>query len=757
VEAWDQWNRSRPSDWDLELETRILLHAENDFGRKIATTMRTKGSKLANWKCISCNYNGCEVGAPACPICKTQGKRWSCAGCTCISNNPWDSSCCACGMTRTASHEKVAALNADREIKRLEEEEQKRQEAEARNRPLERYRHPGTFDGCGGNPTGYAKCEESGGCSSCVRCGMGTHWSCCGCTDATSECCAPGITLEQAQNNALIFAKPSSSLRRCMEIPGTFFPDLPEPVDWMCPACTYMNTITSQRCEICDTAAPISKNQPAIQPSNNTSKKAFKRTAAAAAVAAAALVTSNAKATGMFTVGQRVVLSATYRSVGDAFSGCLKPGQIGTICDVPNPNAYNGANNNFNVYSGSGGPQSHYLICPEDEYSAYRSSVGRKRSSAGSKALSLNLWYYQKEALSLLPVVSGVGMGGVAQPLEPGDIRTCEVPTTFSSLGQVIDASRVIDLTDLDAWRVSSRQSRANRFAEAVHNDDDGDDDGDEDEDLQHEFGYGYNCHAGFAADNYDDAQNNVGVDDDDSLEPSVTASLIVTVDSAERDYNAGLVKKHCRFHSPQPEIGPPIVDLATSDGDIMEPSTPTEMCRAQSVEYHGRAEFEPIDSLEELIAFKDKNGNSAAHHCAFMGLTKTYAALMAAGASRFAVNSRHICAGAVLEGVATLCPSNQPVENHANVQTLPLSRMNASSARLYKQLTKYSIVPQRAKVALLQCPAEYRWPADISDLEEALETLDKVGSALLHVYYFIILSESPECFDAIGRGSCGR
>ncbi|CAL1172961.1 unnamed protein product [Cladocopium goreaui] len=65
------------------------------------------------------------------------------------------------------------------------------------------------WTGCGGNPTGTARCEGLGNCGDkCEDCGASTHWRCCGSSDRASEFCAPGTRPEQARRNNEIAMKP---------------------------------------------------------------------------------------------------------------------------------------------------------------------------------------------------------------------------------------------------------------------------------------------------------------------------------------------------------------------------------------------------------------------------------------------------------------------------------------------------------------------------------------------------------------------
>lgn len=76
-------------------------------------------------------------------------------------------------------------------------------------RILPKIKHPtlsdeGGWSGCGGNPTGKARCSGSGNCSNdCSKCGASTHWRCCGSTVRHSVFCIPGTLRAQAHKNDL--------------------------------------------------------------------------------------------------------------------------------------------------------------------------------------------------------------------------------------------------------------------------------------------------------------------------------------------------------------------------------------------------------------------------------------------------------------------------------------------------------------------------------------------------------------------------
>ena len=44
---------------------------------------------------------------------------------------------------------------------------------------------------------------------------------------------------------------------------------------------------------------------------------------------------------------------------------------------------------------------------------------------------------------------------------------------------------------------------------------------------------------------------------------------------------------------------------------------------RKDSASFWSEAEYEPITSIDDLVSFKDKAGNTAAHHLAYIGLLR--------------------------------------------------------------------------------------------------------------------------------------
>jgi hypothetical protein len=75
------------------------------------------------------------------------------------------------------------------------------------------FKHPGSFGGCGGNPTNGSswRGNRGGNCSSgCSECGARTHWQCCGSSDKKSTHCLLGISKMQATQNVEVCTKRSN-------------------------------------------------------------------------------------------------------------------------------------------------------------------------------------------------------------------------------------------------------------------------------------------------------------------------------------------------------------------------------------------------------------------------------------------------------------------------------------------------------------------------------------------------------------------
>jgi hypothetical protein len=711
MKAWLDWDDSRPDGWDLNHETGILERAQIEFGfSRDKPVSVTYSNPLQYWRCGACNFNNCDVCSVICPTCKAAVTVWSCVDCSNRYNPTWKRNCEVCGQSQTASLEKAAVIKAVKEHKTLLVQLEERQEP---------FCHPGTYYGCGGNPTGFTKCGQSGACTgACVRCGKDTHWSCCGHMDATSQYCLAGISLLQAQKNAAVCAVASRELKRCMDLPGAVFPGPHDIVDWICDSCNCINVITNKLCQVCDTVVPKAVAQSLCKmtrlvasneaPGNDKKRK----------------IKSILTPVNLYAIGRSVTLSKSYSTLSDAADGFLQPTKVGIICSVPEPD---NCLHTYNIYTGSGGPTTHYLVCPESEFITYCASLKKNRSSQWVKNLKLKLWYYERDALTLLSSITGAGMGGDRAPVRPHEIRVCELPAGLRGLGHAIEASAGFTEsgTRADCCTVGDDDrdfAPWESFASAVAG-------ADTEEALD------------LVAAHYCERLALFGVEEDDVPVAVVSTTFSSVAESAEMDYNGEVNRRvHERLHT---------ADSNNAEIDL-EPHPTRKMIRAESIEYHSMCEYEPIDSVTDLVAFKDLSGNGAAHHCAFIGLFRSYTALIFAGASRYEVNLKNICPAAILSGVATLSSSS----SEAGV-SVPLSQMHPHGALLFKKLFMYDLVPDIVKHALLRCPFEYCWPSKVADIEEALQSMDGVRFPPINNGADVLISAFVELVDGtLRRGS---
>jgi hypothetical protein len=78
---------------------------------------------------------------------------------------------------------------------------------------------------------------------------------------------------------------------------------------------------------------------------------------------------------------------------------------------------------------------------------------------------------------------------------------------------------------------------------------------------------------------------------------------------------------------------------------------TRSKSLRSQSLAFHQTMAYSAVKDLHSLLTFKDKAGNTAAHHLAFLRLDKALAALERVGASLWEVNQANVSANAVFDG----------------------------------------------------------------------------------------------------------
>ena len=170
-----------------------------------------------------------------------------------------------------------------------------------------------------------------------------------------------------------------------------------------------------------------------------------------------------------------------------------------------------------------------------------------------------------------------------------------------------------------------------------------------------------------------------------------------------------------------------------------------------QSIMYSECDSFDALDSIDQLISYKDKAGNTAAHHCAFMGLKKSLAALVSCGAKAWGQNLALVPPVAIADGVATIpfpayiksaatttdhviqIPSGEVVcvdlrDDVAGREGLPWPKLDPLSAQLYRSLRRRNLLPIPLVRLAFQTPRGYDSPDYLSPLVEAMFDMKKVS-----------------------------
>jgi hypothetical protein len=154
-------------------------------------------------------------------------------------------------------------------------------------------------------------------------------------------------------------------------------------------------------------------------------------------------------------------------------------------------------------------------------------------------------------------------------------------------------------------------------------------------------------------------------------------------------------------------------------------PAPLSEVHRQTSVSFVKTRNLTPFSDIKHILTFKDKAGNTAAHHAAFMGLTKTYNTLLSLGASRYALNEANICPAAVLCGVATLypLPPSSPPTSSCRVggHLLPLNTFDRGDAMLFRNLTRRSLLPDELVRKAFRTSADATCSSALEELQNAL------------------------------------
>ena len=146
------------------------------------------------------------------------------------------------------------------------------------------------------------------------------------------------------------------------------------------------------------------------------------------------------------------------------------------------------------------------------------------------------------------------------------------------------------------------------------------------------------------------------------------------------------------RAHSNSASLGPAMDSLPA------HPGLPT---RQSSVYFFSNLEYEAIETLPELIRSKDKSGNTALHHCAFIGLLRCVEILIECGASKWVLNNNKIPAAAILDKVATLDPivknlvEDDESAERSTIREIPLLMFDDTTLQLYKSIRRRMLLPR--------------------------------------------------------------
>jgi hypothetical protein len=122
---------------------------------------------------------------------------------------------------------------------------------------------------------------------------------------------------------------------------------------------------------------------------------------------------------------------------------------------------------------------------------------------------------------------------------------------------------------------------------------------------------------------------------------------------------------------------------------------------RQNSAGFYSMHQYHAIEKIEELVSFRDKNGNGAAHHAASIGLRRTVEALFAAGAKRWIENSFMDSPSGLLDGL--------PMFSDEGRNTL------------YRAVAKHGLLDPDLVQYTLRIPQTYVEPAVFSKLVECI------------------------------------
>jgi SpoVK/Ycf46/Vps4 family AAA+-type ATPase len=166
----------------------------------------------------------------------------------------------------------------------------------------------------------------------------------------------------------------------------------------------------------------------------------------------------------------------------------------------------------------------------------------------------------------------------------------------------------------------------------------------------------------------------------------------------AEELFNSTIVETSSFVITYDQLLGPPM------DEDDEFP-IPTQLQREESLQFWSNERFDPITDFNDLVRFRDRAGNSAAHHLAFMRLFKSYHVLLNNGGmhQRFKTNLFGQTSAGLADGISgksreflihKYCTQRSLVESSTSFLTLlPLNYSES-----YYPIEKLSVVLQEIK-----------------------------------------------------------
>eukprot|EP01038_Epipyxis_sp_PR26KG_P004361 gene4361-6169_t len=238
------------------------------------------------------------------------------------------------------------------------------------------------------------------------------------------------------------------------------------------------------------------------------------------------------------------------------------------------------------------------------------------------------------------------------------------------------------------------------------------------------------------------DDENTSSKDKKNNLTPAQVGSDIPDpIESDEYKHNLKVQEKNYYTMNNNDKLESPSHSISDALGPSLGslPSPASLPTRQSSVYFFSTLEYEPIESITQLIKSKDKSGNSALHHCAFIGLIRTYEALIESGASKWLCNNNNIPAAAIMDGVATLDPiienlaedDNNEV-NKTYIREIPQLKFDDVTLKLYKYIRRRMLLPRHLIQAIFRTSLNYMSPESLSHvIDEMLDMKKEEALAL--------------------------